>query len=250
MKLFRRRIAIAHSHRAGTGDARAVLEDDFHHFRIRVQYREGRVSGVNGWALRSPYSACGDAASQLNALVGMALAPVAHSVIRSTDAHIQCTHMLDLAGLCIAAAARGMAACLYEIDVPRRNGECTLATLYRDGIAILRWNIDGDRIIGPAPYSGIGIREGMARWALATLSAEEAEAALVLRRCVVISRGRERDLDLQIHAYPTGNCYAQQPGRALQATRIIGSTLDFTACPEALCAADQEFLDMSTFAWA
>lgn len=243
MKLFRRRIAIVHAGNGRMGEARAVLEDDFHHFQVWVRYRGGVVFTADGSTLRSPYTACGDAVRQLDTLAGMPLAPVANSVTRSTDARLQCTHMLDLAGLAIAAAARGIRCRAYDIEIPRRTNGCTVARLYRDSTAMLYWEIDGDKIVSPAPYTGIGLREGMARWALATLGEEAAEAALVLRRCVIISQGRERDLDLQSHANSTGNCYAQQPERAPHAKRIVGSTLDFTTRPQALCAADHEFLD-------
>ena len=51
---------------------------------------------------------------------------------------------------------------------------------------------------------GINLREGMARWALNALSEEAAEAALLLRRCTLISMGRAYDLDEQIHAVHVG----------------------------------------------
>jgi hypothetical protein len=86
------------------------------------------------------------------------------------------------------------------------------------------------------------MRQGMARWALGTLPAEEAEAALVLRRCALISLGRLKDIDKEPHAHLTGRCYAQQPHRAPQAIRMVGSTWDFTKKPEALCGDDQAWL--------
>jgi len=83
----------------------------------------------------------------------------------------------------------------------------------------------------------------MARWALQTLSEEEAEAALILRRCTLISLGRERDLDRQTHAVPSGLCYSQQPERAEQAIRVKGSTWDFGSSQEKLCASDHDWLN-------
>ena len=245
MLSFRRRIDIVSRTTASGGAARAVLEDDFHHFRVALSYRDGSVTQADGWALRNPYTACPAASGQLAALVGMALDSVANCVTRATDARLQCTHMLDLAGLAIAAAARGIGNRRYDIEVPRRVDERTLGRLERDGLPLLEWRIDGDCITAPAAYAGINLREGMARWALTTLAEDEAEAALVLRRCVNISRGRERDLDLQPTARSSGNCYAQQPQRAAQAMRIVGSTLDFSERAAVLCADDREWLHCS-----
>ncbi|MFU7548426.1 hypothetical protein ACM9NK_30875, partial [Pseudomonas paraeruginosa] len=79
---------------------------------------------------------------------------------------------------------------------------------------LLSWDVHGSTIEGPPPYCGVNLREGMARWALNHLSEEEAEAALLLRRCTLISLGRMNNLDAQIHASSTGRCYSQQPARA------------------------------------
>jgi hypothetical protein len=86
----------------------------------------------------------------------------------------------------------------------------------------------------------------MARWALHNLSNEEAEAALLLRRCTLISLGRAHNLDAQAHAASTGLCYSQQPERAVLASRMIGSTWDFSAAQSALCADDQDWLGQIT----
>ncbi|MNG20436.1 hypothetical protein D3C84_1046890 [compost metagenome] len=111
-----------------------------------------------------------------------------------------------------------------------------------DGVEDLVWDVDGTLIEGPMPYSGINLREGMARWALNTLNEEVAEAALLLRRCTLISMGRAFNLDEEIHAANTGLCYSQQPERAEQALRMKGSTLDFTHEQLKLCAEDQDWL--------
>lgn len=238
MTSFRRRIQIVNN----GSQARAVLEDDYHHFQVALDHAGGVVTAARGNAVRIPYSACGAAAAQLQALVGMPLDEIANSVTRATDASVQCTHMLDLAGLANAAARRGIARRVYDIEVPRRNGSRTSGTVLRDGVQVLHWEIDGTRIVAPPEHAGQDLHQGLARWALGTLPVDLSEAALVLRRCLMISRGRERDLDLVAHANPSGNCYAQQPVRATQAIRIVKSTHDFTDRPEVLCASDTDFL--------
>jgi hypothetical protein len=242
MSVFRRRVDIIALPDNGAGEIRAALEDDFHHFRVRVGHHEGEVTAIGGEALRYPYSLCPQACNQLQHLVGMKLDRIAHSVTRQTDASHQCTHLLDLAGLAVAAAARGTRQRRYDIHVGQRIANRTRATLLRDGFENLIWEVNGTMIEGPSPYEGINLREGMARWALNALNEEAAEAALLLRRCTLISMGRAYNLDEQIHAATTALCYSQQPERAEHALRMKGSTLDFTHTEPGLCAQDQEWL--------
>jgi len=182
----------------------------------------------------------------LLSLKNMPLNSVANSVIRATDASVQCTHMLDLAGLAIAAAKRGIPRRRYDLEVPRRIGARTSGKLARDGVPLLDWQIENTIISAPARYAGVNLHEGMARWALTTLSEDDAEAALVLRRCMMISRGREYDLDQVKTARASGNCYAQQPDRAAEGLRVVGSTLDFSLQPDLLCADDQHWIDFKS----
>lgn len=242
MSVFRRRVDIFAPPDTGAGEVRAALEDDFHHFRVWLCHHEGQVTAIGGEALRYPYSLCPQACDQLQHLVGMKLDRIAHSVTRQADASHQCTHLLDLAGLAVAAAARGTHQRRYEINVGQRIASRTRATLIRDGNEDLTWEVNGTLIEGPSPYCGINLREGMARWALSALNEEAAEAALLLRRCTLISMGRAFNLDEQIHASSTSRCYSQQPERAEQALRMKGSTLDFSHEQPRLCAQDQEWL--------
>jgi hypothetical protein len=243
MPSFHRRIQLEARRAEAGGEVRTVLEDDFHHFRVALRHREGRVTDVRAEAPRHPFTACPAAAAALTALVGMTLDPVASAVSRHTEASGQCTHMFDLAGLAIAAAARGVVHRRFEIEVPRHVAGRSQVHLMRDDGLQLDWEVEEGTIIAPRPYAGIDMRKGMARWALTELPPDEAEAALVLRRCALIALGRLRDIDQDAHARPSGRCYAQQPERATRALRVVGSTWDFTAHPERLCLDDRTWLD-------
>jgi Protein of unknown function (DUF2889) len=242
MLIFRRRVGIASTGDEMRGEARASLEDDFHHFRVRISHLEGRVQQAEGWAVRHPYSTCPLAANQLSRLVNASLNGLAHSVMRATNPSEQCTHLMELAGLAIAAAARSIAQRWYDIAIPQRVAGLTLATLDRDGRRMLTWELVDTTITAPAPFQGVSLRKGMAAWAFANLPEEEAEAALVLRRCALISLGRAMNLDAQVHAEPTGRCFVQQPGRAAQGLRMVGSIIDFSDTAKDLCATDREWL--------
>lgn len=242
MGFFRRRIVVNHRSLLNGGEARAVLEDDFHHFRVLLRHDFEQVTHISGQALRHPYTLCPEALGQLPRLQGMRLDAVASAVTRATDAVQQCTHLLDLAGLAVAASAGARDHRQYDIEVADRVDGQTQARLQRDGEPLLSWQVQDTTITGPAPFAGVSLRHGLARYALETLSPDDAEAAIVLRRCALISLGRQKNLDATRHAVATGHCYVQQPARAEQALRVVGSTWDFSGRAPALCAEDAPWL--------
>lgn len=241
--LFRRciRLQAALQH-DGVLHVRAVVEDDFHHFRVALCAADGHITAISTHALRHPYSLCPQAGQEVLQLLGAALHPQAHAMARLVQPSHQCTHVLDLAGLAAAQAVRGPGQRRYDISVPQRQDGRTCATLARDGQPLLAWDLDHLDITGPAPYAGMNLRVGLARWALAHLSEADAEAALVLRRAAAISLGKGAPLDEQAHASVTGRCWVQQAERAEQALRQVGSTWDFTGRVEALCRDDDAWL--------
>ena len=241
--VFRRKIEIVNHAEGNRGCVRVALEDDYHHFRVQVEYADNQVTHATGDSFRAPYTLCGSAAVVLQQLQGMPLSGNPVAVTRYGDQRQQCTHMLDEAGLAIAAAAAGREHRLYEIEVPRHVNGITHPRLWRDGEPLLEWTVKDNVIESPAPYSGLPLGSGMSRWVLSNLETDLAEAALVLRRCAIIAQGRLRNLDLETHARSTGHCYAQQPHRAQKALRVKGSTLDFSNDRDHLIASDRYWLD-------
>lgn len=241
--VFRRKIRIAHSKSRINGVVRVALEDDFHHFRVQVNYSNGIVVAVRGEAIRTPYTLCRDATAMLTQLEGMPLSADPAAASLYGDQRQQCTHMLDEAALGISTAARGIDERVYDIAVPRHVNGVTTPRLWRDGKKLLEWSVDNATILGPEPFSALPLGKGMSHWIQKNLDFEMAEAAFVLRRCAMISLGRLRNLDLHEHARPSGLCYAQQPQRAELAKRVIQSTLDFTYNSQDLIATDQRWLE-------
>jgi hypothetical protein len=150
--------------------------------------------------------------------------------------------MLDLAGLANAAAARRVLYRRYDIAVPRHVDGHSTARLIRDDGFLLEWQVQESTILAPAPYAGVDMRRGMARWAVENLPEEDAEAALVLRRCALIALGRRLEVQTGPHHHLAGQCYAHQPVRAEQTIRIAQSTLDFTGIATVLCSDDSLWL--------
>lgn len=225
-------------------ETRVALEDDFHHFRVAVHHDGTRVTAVSSESPRTPYSLCPAAGAQLQELVGMLLTTDLPSVIRHTDARLQCTHQYDLAAIGITAAARGTTSRRYDITIPDAVAGNLLARLQRDGDTILEWGITDYAITSPQAFAGRGLGAGFTEWVDRTLPDDAAEAALVLRRGVFISRGRGMAayLDAQPTATPQGGCWVKQAGNAERARREIGSTLDFTGRSAALTQDDEAWL--------
>jgi len=225
------------------GEARAVVEDDFHHFRVTIGHTGGVVTRAEAEAFRFPFSLCPAAGERLGEIVGMTVTPLMADVFRRTDARMQCTHQFDLAAVAVAAAARGTPR-RYDIEVPDPVDGSTVATLDRDGTRIMDWRVESYAIAAPARFGGISLGAGFTEWVTANLDVEQAEAALVLRRGVFISRGRAilEALDRAPHAMTTGGCWVQQPGRSRTAMREVGSARDFTGGAHALTAADDAWL--------
>jgi hypothetical protein len=208
-----------------------------------VNYAEDHVTHASGEAFRTPYTVCGSAAAVLHQLQGMPISKNPIAVVRYVDQRQHCTHMLDEAGLAIAAAAAGIKNRLYEIEVPRHRNGLTHPRLWRDKEKLLEWTVRDNVIESPPPFTGRPLGAGMSRWAQENLETDIAEATLVLRRCAMIALGRLRNLDLETHANSSGHCYAQQPIRAHNALRVQGSTVDFSDNRRALIASDRDWLD-------
>jgi hypothetical protein len=221
---FRRRIEIA----TRPGIARAVVEDDFHHFRVEVEHADGIVRRVGGQARRFPWATCPAAYEPLKEIAGMRVTSNPAAIREHAEQRLHCTHMFDLAGLAIAAAARDLGRRRYEATVPDRVDGETQPRLFRDDEPLLSWQLEGDIIRSPIRYAGICVRAGFVPWAVQNLTEDEAEAAIILRRALFVSNGRGRDLDARATAAPKGGCYTQQPERVATAFRVIGSTRDFT----------------------
>ncbi len=218
------------------------LEDDIHYFTVTVHHDDARVLSVTSISVRAPWATCSAAAEPLRALAGMPLSDRCVAVTEWTESHQHCTHQLDLAGLAVAHATRvragGATRRQYDAEIPYGllQGEEHPVVLARDGAAVLRWVVQGTQIVSPSPYSEV--TGGFARWADDTLCADDAEAAVVLRRACSI--GLSRGLDLDSYATLADMpglapvCYSMQPERAPVAFRNRGLIRDFDDRPDAM----------------
>jgi len=225
----------------------AWLEDDFHHFGIELRHDGEKVIAVDGQAARFPRDTCPGAVGILQEVVGMPLDKRATALGRYTNMRMHCTHLYDLLGLAIAQAACGREHRRYEAMVPDREtlesanaysrvGGRTEPRLYRDGQLVMNWEVQGNLITGPAPYAGISMGRGFREWT-ETLEIDQAEAAHVLRRAVLIALGRLVDLQaLPPEAVKeiAGVCHSYQPEVVRGSSRMLASTRDYSDNPQGL----------------
>jgi hypothetical protein len=208
----------------------AELEDDFHRFGVTVRHDGHRVTAVEGRSIRYPWSSCPLASGALAALEGLELGTHPAAIYRHTDARLQCTHQFELAGLAVTHAARPPGERRYDLRVEDFAADGRLATLQRDRQPVLEWRVEGERLVAPAELAGTSVA-GLNSRSAAALPPEEAEAFLLLRRAIWLSRGRWIDID----DVPTaaafdrpGSCFSYQPGVAAGGLRRLGSERDFS----------------------
>jgi len=224
-------------------DAGAVvgwLEDDFHHFGVTLEHDGTIITKVRVASERYPFTTCSLAASNLHGMVGQKLEPRCTEIGAMVPMREQCTHMFDLAGLAMAHAASGRSQRQYEAVTLDRDivawepGRRRLlgageAWLLRDGEEVLRWQIEKRMITGPKEWSGQPMVEGF-RARTEKMTIDEAEAASVLRRAVMVSAGRTLDPDLFASARDRGQsgvCYTFLEENRDAGKRIFGSTLNY-----------------------
>jgi hypothetical protein len=225
------------------GEARGIVSDQFHHFRVAVQHEGGIITGFDTRSARVPYAICPVAGDRLEELLGLPLTPRVLDIHGRINARLQCTHQFDLAAIVIAAAARNEGRSYRILVTDPVDGAIAFLLRRNDGLR-LDWQAQDDVILSPPLFAGVNLRIGFTEWVSKTLDDDQGEAALALRRVHMIAHGRQiqDELDALGHARPRGGCWAQQPERALLATRVPTAKSDGLTDPE-LDADDRAWLE-------
>jgi hypothetical protein len=222
--IYRRRIRIS----VFPDAVETAMEDDNHHFLVSISHDGERVTQIHGHGVRTPWSTCVGASSLLQRLIGIEMGATASAMSRQAD----------LAVLAITHAGAHGEHLQYDLAITDPVDGPHGASLHTNGTPTLEWDLVGDRIVGPDPFTGLDLRSpGFGAWARAHLSSETIEPVIVLRRGCQISLGRERILDRYETAAdlpPRTTCYAQSPMMAAQSLRIKGSSRDHTESPDRL----------------
>jgi hypothetical protein len=221
---YRRRIEL----RPEPGLIDAEMEDYCHHFRVRLAHRDGVVVGAEGEGVRYPWDTCPVGAGAVTSLVGTSLAAAVDASRWAADRSGHCVHVVDLTLLAVRHALDS-AGTTYEAVVTPGAQRRREATLSRNGGAAMAWSLLGEEVIAPEGYAGLRLaREPFFAWVRARLSAEEQEAAVILRRACYIGVSRGLDLDVYrfaADAHPADeSCHTYRADVAARARRMIGSS--------------------------
>ena len=184
----RRTIAVAEP-----GIVRAAVEDEAHHFRVTLHHDGKTVTAAEGRAVRFPWDSCSGALAKLDHFVGEEISLRRGSQI---EARTHCTHQYDLARFAIAQAARFEAGLpgtrQYDLRLLDRVHTNFRAEIRCDHRLVMHWEMDGAAIIGPLPYAGMDTRKRL-DWGVPSPDPDLVEAALMLRRGLMIARSRDHD---------------------------------------------------------
>lgn len=219
------------------------LEDDFHHFGMTLVHDGARVTDLRVAEPRHPWSACPGATKPLQDLKGAPLFGRCSQIGEHVDMRLQCTHLFDLASLLIAHAFHRRDhhryhAQVYRLDTvkPQAPHNWLRATLHRDELQILEWDVDGRIIQAPATAAGRSIDHGFREWTEA-MDEAQAEHAWVMRRAVFVSLGSMIVMDQPYIAddMPMGAvCHNYQPEQRMSSVYQLHSIRRFDAGPEGM----------------
>ena len=199
---FWRRITI----QSFPGQVVGGLEDDVHRFTLTLSHSNGVVDDIEITLDRYPWTSCPGAGPFLTEqLIGKRVGELAQQ-----DPRQHCTHLYDLALLCIHRTAIGSTDetdfIQYDLTVADRVAGQTTATLLENNIIQLRWQLQGTQIIGPDEWTGKDLRT-LSSWKK-KLSGADSLRAITLRRAVFVSG---------VRAYPNvmkGTAADRAPNRA------------------------------------
>lgn len=210
----------------GAGWIGGALEDDMHHFRLRLDHDGTRITRAAGAALRHPWSGCSGAPAHLaQRFIGRTLAEVA-----AEDPTQHCTHLFDLAILCAAHVNDRRPSC-FDMTVADRVTGRTTAIIVVDGEEALHLPLEGTIVGGDGIMAGRDLRQ-LSRWK-DDYSAREVELVTLLRRAIFVSgvRGFKMPEDT-LHAINSpgrmGVCFNYQLPQAETSTRSPDWHTDFS----------------------
>jgi hypothetical protein len=214
---YRRLVAIVEP-----GRVRSGFEDENHRMELVVSHDGTRVTDIRCNQPYLPWNECPGAAQKIRDLIGTPLQRM--HVSTGHDAKQHCTHLFDLTRVTIARAAVGVSV-QYDVEVPDRIEGRTRSTVRRDGAPVLTWDVEGQTVTGPDPFTGHNL-QGAPTWP-AGLDSDTLEAALVMRRVLMLSQVREPYATVSRERSPdyspiepirghrmVGRCFAFQQERA------------------------------------
>jgi len=208
-------------------DVTARVCDNVHDFTVTLSHEQGLVTRIAARADRIPWTTCPAAIERLQQLVGLALAA---RVNQAVDQGQQCTHMLDLAKLALRQAQRGGQRTYAVSTGAGERPDTCVSRITRDGEEVCLWQISGNTIVSAGVFRGLSV-SGRANWPPEVERDPDLyEAALILRRSLVVFRGRRHVTELV--------------RRAVDLKHMKGACLTFTEAYVKVAVRPANFVDL------
>ena len=233
---YRRRIQLWREAQTVT----AALEDDYHAFHLRLEHDGLRITGIHAKSLRIPTVACLEAPALLVGLVGQPLTDNRLEFRSGTSPRLHCSHLHDLLWLAMAQTFRESTCRIYDIQVPDLIESCSRACVKLNGLELLAWETDMNRLLKPAEHAEKPLRSGFSRWAAEFYQGDQLEAAYILQIAIMVANARRFDVDAMRNNRPQpgeellGACHAFQPNVIQRAHPMMNTVRDFSETPDDL----------------
>lgn len=210
------------------------LEDDFHHFRVEIHHKGNRVNHIQGTTFRAPWSTCSEVNKPLQEIIGLQLSKDSTSIGAYGSPTENCTHLFDLTGLLVSHILGEERNKQYDLAITDPVNGFQKLFLWKDGIAVFKWEVQDSVIIAPKTLEGVSLQGKFISWAKDNFDEAIVEGAIALRRMIHISMGRGTNLD-QVELGtehvdgPKGRCYTYSENVLFRAKREKKSVRDFSS---------------------
>ncbi|MBC2669535.1 DUF2889 domain-containing protein [Novosphingobium piscinae] len=189
--VFRRRIAYE---RKACG-AQISLLDEYHDMAMAIVLAEGVISDVRARMDRYPKTSCQGAMAALGMLKAQPAAAALGS-LSALDRSSHCTHLVDLARLCLGWLLRDEPDAVIEVALTDRDpGGCQRLDVRKNGTVVVAWVLQDEILAEPRAYQGQSLFGGFSRWVTEQFDAAEAELWRIAQMAVFVARGRAYIVD-------------------------------------------------------
>ncbi len=243
--VYRRRIVVK---RLSPTITAAAMEDDQHALQLKLTHDSASIANISANWERHPFTGCAGASKALERLSGESIHSDIGELYKSANIREHCTHMFDVLAVAITQSTRNQIKRVYDVVIPDAVNNRQGAKVFCDGRLVIDWVVENLVIVEPEQFRGVGVLNGLTRWASDHLSPELREYVLVAQRGYFVSMGNRYETNQLLgtsqttHGPPEGSCYASQPSRIASSFRV-GEGRDFTSGTHSIL----QFIDDSIF---
>lgn len=227
---YRRRVRL----RKAAGTSLAMLDDNHHAMWVRLRHDGSKVIAVESDMIRIPADTCPGAQALLADLRGVSVTSTTDELFAGGRARRNCTHLFDMAVLALAFIQEPQDRRTIDIILPDDVSGRRRVQAFVDGQLIHDWTLEGEIVVAPAALAGRDLTRGFIGYAHATFDGIARDAASMIQKGVIVSRGRQRIVtanagqSLHDATDMLGACYTYSEPRFSRARESGGYVRDFS----------------------